>query len=202
MLSSAMLPIAVGLAPPANPTAFWRRDLFARDGAECFSHPRCLLPKASRAWRSGSGFRCSDGGSTFSRRTYISQSYSASASFSFGTAYDQNVTPVTALIRNLFDTLQLNRATFPKSVGEKIQVQWGAGSYYYPSTVTEIKENQYKIRYDSDPQGIYDEWVGMNRIKSGGLDPIRQDRRDALDVALWLVGGVIAVYFVATRNSS
>jgi hypothetical protein len=85
-------------------------------------------------------------------------------------------------------------------VGEKIHVQWGGGSYYYPCSVLEIKDDTYKIRYDSDPQGTYDEWVGTDRIK---LEDLNRSYRigESLFVLLFaLAGGVIARGFHATRQ--
>ena len=203
MLLGAMMPIAVVLAALANPTAFWESAIFLLALVMLFSAILgvCYRRQASRAfWVGFSLFGW--GFYLLSSDAYLSVRPGASVRFSFNTADDKNDTPVTVLIRNLVDTLQLNRAILRKYVGEKIQVQWGAGSYYYPSSVTEIKENQYKIRYDSDPQGIYDEWVGMNRIKSDGRDRCYRIAEMIFMLIFALVGGVIALYFVVTRRSS
>jgi hypothetical protein len=132
----------------------------------------------------------------------LSMRAGASVQFSFGTGAEQDDVPVTALVRNLVDTLQINRGTFPRSVGEKVQVQWGSGSYYYPSTVSEIKENQYRIRYENDPQGRWDEWVGIGRIKSDGLARCYRVAQRLFILVFALAGGVIGVYFFATSSRS
>ncbi len=122
--------------------------------------------------------------------------------YSFGTAGEHDQRPFTAFVRNLVDTLQLNRSTFPKSIGEKVQVQWGSGASYYPSTVSDIKDGQYKIRYDSDPQGRWDEWVGMNRIKSDGLTRCYRIAEMLFMLLFAIAGALIGLYFFATGKPS
>ena len=85
-------------------------------------------------------------------------------------------------------------------MGEKIQVQWGSRSYYYPATVSEIKENECKIRYDNDPRGTFDEWVGINRIKSDGLARCYRITQRLFMLLFALAGGVIGLYFFASRR--
>ena len=184
MLLAAMVPIAVGFAALANPTAFWEGAIFLLTMVVMFAAVLgvCYRRKAERAfWVGFSLF----GWGLFlvSSDVKFSIRPGASVQYSFGTATEQGDMPLTALVRNLVDTLQLNRSTVPKSIGEKVQVQWGSGANYYPSTVSDIKDGQYRIRYDSDSQGRWDEWVGMNRIKSDGLGPMLPDRRDALPAA-------------------
>jgi hypothetical protein len=201
MLLGAMVPIALGLTALANPTAFWEGTTFALAILLMFTAILgvCYRREASRAFWVGFalfgwGFFLLSSDMSFSVRS------GGSFQFSYGTASEQDDKPVTALIRNLVDTLQLNRGTFPKSVGEKIQVQWGAGAYYYPCTVSEIKDNQYKIRYESDPQGIYDEWVGISRIKSDGLVRCYRIAHMLFMLLFALAGGVIGLYFFVSSR--
>src|SRR5262249_1779289 len=66
------------------------------------------------------------------------------------------------LSRQLCDHLLSLRKAAPKSVGEKIHVLWG--SSYYPASITEKGDGKFKVRYDGDVNGSYDEWVGYGRM--------------------------------------
>ena len=201
LLLVAMVPIAVGLTALANPTAFWEGTIVIVSMGLLFSAivGLCYRRGAGRAfWVGFSLFGW--GFFLLSSDVNLSIRPGASVRFSFGTAAEQDDMPLTALVRNLVDTLQLNRSIFPKSIGEKVQVQWGSGTYYYPATVSDIKDGQYKIRYDSDPQGGYDEWVGINRIKSDGLARCYRIAAMLFMLLFALAGGMISLYFFATRN--
>jgi hypothetical protein len=201
MLLGAMVPIALGLTALANPTAFWEGTTFAIGILLMFMAiiGVCYRRGVNRAFWVGFslfgwGLFLLSSDVSFSTRS------GGSVQFSYNTASAQDDMPVTALIRNLVDTLQLNRSTVPKSVGEKIQVQWGAGSYYYPCTISDFKDNQYKIRYDSDPGGTYDEWVGLSRIKSDGLVRCYRIAQMLFMLLFAVAGGVIGVYFFVSRG--
>ncbi len=201
-LLGAMLPIAVGMTALASPSAFWEGTIFALTILLLFSAiiGVCYRREASRAfWVGFSVF----GWGFFLLSSDVDLSVRSGAPFQFsifGSGADNQDKPLTALVKNLVDTLQLNRRNFPKSVGEKVQVQWGSGSYYYPSTVSAIKENQYKIRYDSDTAGTYDEWVGLERIKSDGLDRCYRIAEMLSLMLFGVAGGMIALYFFVTRR--
>ena len=76
----------------------------------------------------------------------------------------------------------------------------GGGSYYYPSSVLEIKDGKYKIRYDSDPQGVYDEWVGTDRIKLEDLDRSYRIGEWLFALLFATAGAIITRSFCATRK--
>ena len=109
--------------------------------------------------------------------------------------------PVSALVRSLVDFLQLNRTSFPRSTGDKVQVLWGNPGTYFPCTVLQINGNQFRIRYDSDPQGTWDEWVGTPRIKSANADRCYRIAELLLTPLFGLAGGMIALWFFATSKS-
>jgi hypothetical protein len=201
MLLGAMVPIALGLTALANPTAFWEGTIFVLTMVLMFSAVIGVWYRreAGRAFWAGFslfgwGFFILSSDVNFSIRP------GAAVRFSFDTDAEQDDMPVTALVRNLVDALQLNRSTLPRSVGERIQVQWGSRSYYYPATVSEIKENECKIRYDNDPRGTFDEWVGINRIKSDGLARCYRIAQRLFMLLFALAGGVIGLYFFASRR--
>lgn len=203
MLLGMMVPIALGLTALANPTAFWEGTVFVLAMVSMFSAIIGVWYRreASRAFWAGFslfgwGFFLLSSDLSFSVRS------GGSFQFSYGTDDEQDDRPVTALVRNLVEALQINRGTFPKSVGERIQVQWGSGSYYYPCTVSEIKENQLKIRYDNDPQGRWDEWVGIGRIKSEGLARCYRIAQRLFMLLFAVFGGVIGLYFFVTGRRS
>jgi hypothetical protein len=203
MLLAAMVPIAVGFAALANPTAFWEGAIFLLTMVVMFAAVLgvCYRRKTERAfWVGFSLF----GWGLFlvSSDLNLSIRPGASVQYWFGTGNEKDDMPLTALVRNLVDTLQLNRSTVPKSIGEKVQVQWGSGANYYASTVSDIKDGQYKIRYDNDAQGRWDEWVGMNRIKSDGLTRCYRIAEMLFMLLFALAGGVIGVYFFATGRRS
>jgi hypothetical protein len=199
MLLAAMVPIAVGFAALANPTAFWEGSIFLLTMVVMFAAVlgACYRRKAERAFWLGFSlfgwglFLVSSDLNYFIRPT-------SDMWYSFGTAGEHSQMPFPAFVRNLVDTLQLNRSTYPRSIGEKVQVQWGSGASYYPSTVSDIKDGQYKIRYDSDSQGRWDEWVGMNRIKSDGLARCYRIAEMLFMLLFAIAGAMIGVYFFAT----
>ena len=126
---------------------------------------------------------------------------SSQSPFLFSPYNEGQEPPLRALTRSLIDILRLNRRTLPKSVGEKIQVLWGGT--FYPSSVLEISnnaDNMYKIRYDSDPQGTYDEWVGTGRIKLGDMDRSYRIGEWLFTLLFSIVGALIACVLYATRK--
>jgi len=115
---------------------------------------------------------------------------------------EEEVPPIRAFTKGLVDYLQLNRKTVPKSVAEKVQVQWGGGSNSYPSSVLEIKGNKYKIRYDGDSVGTWDEWVGTDRIKLEDLDRSYRIGELLFVLLFALAGAFIARWMYATRKTN
>ena len=203
MILGAMVPIAVGFAALANPTAFWEGAIFLLTMVVMFAAVLgvCYRRKVERAfWVGFSLFGW--GLFVVASDLNLSIQLTSNMRFSFGTAGEQDQMIVPAFVRNLVDTLQLNRNTVPKSIGEKVQVQWGSGASYYPCTVSEIKDGQYKIRYDNDPQGRWDEWVGMNRIKSDGLTRCYRIAEMLFLLLFAAAGGMISVYICNTGRSS
>jgi hypothetical protein len=203
MILTAMVPLAVGFAALANPTAFWEGAIFLLTMVVMFAAVLgvCYRRKAERAfWVGFSLF----GWGLFLVSWDLNLAIRPTTEMwsSFGAASEQGQLPFTALVRNLVDTLQLSRSAVPKSIGERVQVQWGSGASYYPSTVSDIKDGQYKIRYDSDQQGRWDEWVGMNRIKSDGLARCYRIAEMLFLLLFAIAGGVIGVYFCVTGRPS
>ncbi len=202
-LLAVMVPIAVGLAAVTNPTPFWEASIFALTLLMLFAAIVAAIYRTKGARAFCLGF------SVFGWGIYL---LCSGVSFEFGSSSRyQNISPfwpdieddgppLRDLIKNLIDYLQFYRATVPRSVGEKIQVQWGNPSTYYPSSVLEIKDNKYKIRYDSDPQGIYDEWVGAGRIKLGNLARSYRIGELLFTLLFALTGGLIARYLYATTK--
>ncbi len=80
-------------------------------------------------------------------------------------------------------------------MGEKVQVQWGGQWTYYPSSILEIKDDKFKIRYDSDPQGASDEWVGIGRIKLVDLDRSYRIGESIFALLFAMAGAIIARCF-------
>jgi hypothetical protein len=201
-LLAIMVPIAVGLTAIANPSAFWEGAIFVLTLILLFAAILGVIYRKGGARAFWLGF------SLFGWGFYVLCSDVSfefrSSSFAAGRYYwgggEQVDHPVKAFARSLVDSLRANRKLGPKSVGEKIEVQWGGGAYY-PSSVLEINEDQFKIRYESDPKGTYDEWVGINRIKVDGLD--RGYRIGEMLVALLFAtaGAIISFYFYATRKA-
>ena len=115
--------------------------------------------------------------------------------------FEDDGPPLRSFTKYLVDHLQLYRATVPKSPGEKVQVQWGGALNYYPSSVLEIKNNLYKIRYDSDPQG-----ASTNGSRTGALargpGSILSYRRVTLHSCSCFAGALIACSLYATRKTN
>jgi hypothetical protein len=205
-----IIPIAVGLAAITNPSAFWEGTVFALGLILLFTAILGVLYREGGGRAFWLGFSifgwgiyllCSDISFEFRPSASVATTYSpVSPSFWFDGSGTEDVRPVHALVRSVFDFLELDRRARPKSVGEKIQVQWGSPSSYYPSSVLEIKGDQFKIRYQSDAQGTYDEWVGTSRIKL--IDAERGHRIGVLLFAqlFALIGAVIARFLHATRK--
>lgn len=209
-----IIPIAVGLAAITNPSPFWEGILFALELIFLFTAILGVLYRdgGDRAfWLGFSIFGwgiylvCSEIAFEFRSSGSFASTYSPYSSYSRSFWFDgsgtEDMRPVHALVRSVYDFLELDRKVRPKSVGEKIQVQWGSPSTYYASSVLEIKGDQYKIRYETDPQGTYDEWVGPSRIKL--IDAERGRRIGVLLFAqlFALTGAVIARFLHATRKT-
>ena len=135
-----MVPIAVGLAAIANPSAFWEGTIFLLTLILLFA---AIIGVAYRKgvnrafWLGfslfGWGFYalCSDVSFEF-------RSSSRAPSRYYWNNAEGHDHPVRAFTQSLVDFLRPSRRFGPRSVGEKVQVRWGAGSYYYPSSVLEI----------------------------------------------------------------
>jgi hypothetical protein len=126
MLLAAMVPVAVGFAALANPTAFWEGAIFLFTMVVMFAAVLgvCYRREAERAfWVGFSLF----GWGLFLVSSDLKHSIRPGADMwsSFGTASEHDQMRFTAFVRNVVDMLQLNRNTVPKSIGEKVQVQWG-----------------------------------------------------------------------------
>lgn len=94
------------------------------------------------------------------------------------------------LTHRFLDAIDSRKPTFTKSVGESVEVEWNGS--YYPSKITEIKGDQFKIHYDSDPRGTFDEWVTAARAR-GMLSPHYYPIGHSLAALLsGLVGALIA----------
>jgi hypothetical protein len=201
-----MVPIAFGLAALANPSAFWEGTIFALTMLLLFAAIVGVI------YRNGGDRAFWLGFSVFGWGFYLlcsNISFEFRPSGQFGTMYspvywgngEEAERPVRALTKSLIDYLPFNRRVRPTTVGEKIQVQWGNPSSYYPSSVLEIKADQYKIRYDSDRQGTFDEWVGIARIKLKDPDQTYRIGESLFGLLFALVGAVIARCFQATRKT-
>jgi hypothetical protein len=206
-LLALMIPIAVGLCAVTNPSAFWEGTVFVVTLILLFTAIVGAIYRKSGARAFWLGFSlfgwgfllvCSEISFEFRAGNQRGTSYPM---YYWGNA-DEEDHPVRGLTKSLVDVLQLDQRVRPKSVGEKIKVQWGSALTYYPSSVLEIKEDQYKIRYDSDPAGSYDEWVGINRIKLLDLDRIYRIGESLAALSFAHAGAVIARYFHATRKAN
>jgi hypothetical protein len=202
-LLAIMVPLAVGLAAIANPTPFWEASIFALTLLMLFTAVVAAIYRTNGArafWLGfslfGWGFYALSSGDSFvfhSRARYPNYS-------TFWSDFEDDGPPLRSFTKYLVDHLQLYRATVPKSPGEKVQVQWGGALNYYPSSVLEIKNNLYKIRYDSDPQGAFDEWVGAARIRLGGQDRSYRISELLFILLFALAGALIACTLYATRK--
>ncbi len=205
-LLAGMVPIAVGLAALADPTAFWEGTVFVLTLLALFTGVVGIC------YRRGAGRAFWVGFSLFGWGFFV---LAFDLSFGFGSAglmqngpiwtpgaEAENEKPVAALVKTLVDILQMNRRSFPRSVGEKIEVQWGSPESYYPCSVLEIKDNQYRISYDGDLQGRWDEWVGRARIKSANGDRCYRIAELLIALLFGIVGAMIALWFHATLKAS
>ena len=202
-LLAVMVPIAVGMAAIASPSAFWEGAIFVLTLILLFTAIVGVIYRKGedRAfWLGlslfGWGFFLLSSDISFEFRS----SGRAPSRYYWNNAGGQDH-PIRALTRSLVDLLPLKRFV-PKSVGEKVQVEWGGQGSYYPSSILEIKDNKYKIRYDSDPQGVSDEWIGIEHIKIEDLD--RSYRIGDLLFALLfaMAGAIITRRVYASRNAS
>lgn len=201
-----MIPVAVGLAALANPSAFWEGTIFALTMILLFTAIVGVI------YRNGGDRAFWLGFSVFGWGFYLlcsNFSFEFRASGQLGNMYSpiywgngqEEDPPVRALIKSVIDYLPFDRKIRPTAVGEKIQVQWGNPTTYYPSSVLEIKADQYKIRYDSDRQGSFDEWVGIARIKMKDPDQTYRIGESLFALLFAFAGAVIARFFHATRKA-
>jgi hypothetical protein len=202
-----MVPIAIGVCAITNPSAFWEGTVFVLTLILLFTAIVGVLYRSGSARAFWIGFSVFGWGCLLlsSGISLEFRSVGRQAT-SYSTYYwnngDEQDQPIHALLKSLVDFLELDRRIRPRAVGEKIRVQWGSPGNYYPSSVLEIKDGQYKIRYDSDAAGSFDEWVGMNRIKLQDVDRIYRIGESLAALSLALAGGVIARYFHATRKAN
>jgi hypothetical protein len=197
-----MIPIAVGLAAVASPSAFWEGTVFVLALLLLFAAIIGMIYRRGRDRAFWLGF------SLFGWGFYLLCLTSSPVSYYSGDygetyhPYGETYHPVRTLIRSLVDGLRLGRRLAPKSVGEKVRVAWPAsGSYYYTCFILEIREGEYKIRYDSDPSGTSDEWVGINRMKLEDLDQSYRTGEVLFGLLFAIAGAIIARLFFATGKS-
>ena len=199
------MPIAVGLAALANATAFWEGTVFLLTLLTLFTGVVgiCYRRGADRAfWVGFSIF----GWGFFVLASDVSFGFGSAGLMQYGRFWSpgaeaENEKPVAALVKTLVDFLQMNRGSFPRSVGEKIQVQWGSPESYYPSSVLEIKDDQYRIRYNGDAQGTWDEWVGRARIKRANGNRCYRIAELLFALVFGIVGALVALWFHATLKA-
>jgi hypothetical protein len=202
-LLAGMVPIAVGLAALANPTALWEGVVFALTLLTLFTAIVGVLYRRGAGRAFWVGFALFGWG-FFVLASDISIEIGSSASIQngrFWSSETEREQPVSALVRNLVDFVQLNRTSFPRSTGDKVQVLWGNPGTYFPCTVLQINGNQFRIRYDSDPQGTWDEWVGTPRIKSANADRCYRIAELLFALLFGLAGAMIALWFFATSKA-
>jgi hypothetical protein len=198
-----MVPLAIGLTAIANPTPFWEICIF---GFALFVLFTAVLGAIYRTggtrafWLGfalfGWGFLLLCAGLPFDHNPLNR----APNPYQFFNYSDPDDPPLRSFTKAVVEVLQLDRRTGPRSVGEKVQVQWGGANTYYPSSVLEIKNNMFRIRYDSDPQGAFDEWVGANRLRLVGLDRVYRIAESLFALFFALAGGLIARYLYSTRD--
>jgi hypothetical protein len=200
-LLAVIVPLAVGLTAMTNPTPFWEGSVFAVTHCLLFTAIIAAIYRTKGARAFWLGFAVFGWGFYLLCTDVVFELHSTRHSqnvLPYWPNYGEEDPPLRAFTKSLVDILQLHRRIAPKTVGEKIQVQWGGPSSYYPSSVLEIKDNLYKIRYDSDPQGTYDEWVGTGRIKLLDLDRTYRIGEWLWTLLFALAGGLIARYLYAT----
>ena len=199
-----MIPIAIGMAAIASPSAFWEGTVFVLTLFLLFAAILGVIHRKGEDRAFWLGFSlfgwgffllCSDVSFEF-------RSSSLAPSRYYWNEGEEPDHPVRALTRSLVNLLALNRRFGPRSVGEKVQVQWGGPASYYPSSILETKDGKYKIRYASDPQGAFDEWVGIERLKLVDLDRSYRIGESIFVLLFAMVGAIIARCFNATRKKN
>jgi hypothetical protein len=201
-LLGVMVPLAVGLTALANSTAWWEAAIFLLTTA------LLLVSVFGICYRRGAGRAFWVGFCVFGWGLMLLScdniiNLRPGGSYPrawYGTDDESNDDSIGVLTERFVDALQLVRRNLPHSVGEKVQVQWGSPGTYYPSTVLEMKDELFKIRYVSDRSGVYDEWVGPDRIKLEGRARCCRIARLLFIVAFALCGGLICLYFFVTRE--
>lgn len=85
------------------------------------------------------------------------------------------------------------------AVGSSVEVLWGGS--YWPSTVIEIKDGQYKIHYNNHAAS-FDEWIGTSRLGRVGYERgyFLQVGHALCALVLGMIGGAIANLFRASRH--
>jgi hypothetical protein len=200
-LLALMIPIAVGLAALTDPSPFWSGAVLVLTLTMLFSSIVGAIYRRGGRRASWLGFAVFGWGycALLSQLTIDVRPFNQAPRRAFAwNAEDGEEGSIRETVRGLLDYLRLNRRTAPGSVGEKVEVLWG--SSYYGASISSINGNQYKIRYDNDPQGNFDEWVGLARIKLA--DEERYHRIGELLLALLfaLAGAIISRYFYATSR--
>ncbi len=202
-LLAVMVPIAVGLAAIASPSAFWEGTVFVLMLVLFFAAILGVIYRKNNERAFWLGFALFGWGFCV-LRSDVSLEFRffarPSSTYYWANAEEQEH-PVKALTRSLLDVLRPYRTIGPQSAGERVRVQWGGAGSYYPCSVLEIKDSKYKIRYDNDSQGVYDEWVGIERIKLEDLDRSYRIGELLLAVLFAMVGAVIARCFYASRET-
>ena len=201
-LLAGMVPIAVGLAALTNPTEFWEGMVFALTMLTLFTALVGVFYRKGADRSFWVGFALFGWG-FFVLGSDLSVEFRSSSQLRSRNLWevdDEHDKPVTALVKILVDYVQLNRRSVPISIGDKVQVKWGNPSSDWPAEVLEIKANQYKIRYNNDPQGSFDEWVGPARIKRNNGDRCYRIAELLFTLLCGLAGAVIGLWFYLTRK--
>jgi hypothetical protein len=200
-----IVPIAVALAAITNPSGFWEGTILLLTLLVLFTAivGAIYRKEAERAFWLGIvvfGWGLYLLGSGFSFEFQPMNPVRNGYSRVYWNQGGEDERPIHALVKTLVDHLQLERRFQPKAVGEKIQVQWGGAGSYFPSSVLEIKDGKYKIRYENDNNGVWDEWVGLERIRLLDLDRSYRIGESLFSLFFALAGGVIALLFYTTTR--
>ena len=147
-LLGVMVPLAVGLTALSNPTIWWEGTVFVLTMA------LLLVSVIGICYRTGMGRAFWLGFCVFAwgivllsgDNIIVFRPYGGNLRSWYSSENEPSGDSLKFLVETLVDKFQLARRILPRSVGEKVQVQWGGPSSYYPASILEIKDDLFKDR--------------------------------------------------------